>query len=242
MRRYSASIQTLGWLFRDQTFVSPDYQREFCWEKEKIDELIDSLSKEFFRQFSPGHSNAIIAGYDEYFLGRIVVVPQGKFKFVLDGWQRIVGLTLLLIYFDRQLASTGCFGASPASLISHQRSGKRSIHLECKRIGAAVQSILDGTHHDFVDDDIAVANIKECYKHFENSGLFQALGKSVAEFLFFLKTKVVFEEFVADGENAFLYVFSLLNSEGRTLSPKEVAIAAQMAASSVPIDTALSQE
>jgi len=241
MRRYSTSIQPLGCLFRDQAFISPDWQRGFCWEKEKVDELIDGLSEEFFRQFLPEHINANVAGYDEYYFGRIVVVRQGKSKLVLDGWQRIVGLTLLLIYFYRQLASTGCSEPFLAGLISHQQSGTRSINLEDRQSGLAVQAILDGTHHDIADDDRAGKNITDCYRHFEDSKLFQTLGTSVAQFLFFLRTKVILEELVADGENE-LSIFSLFNSSGKTLSPKQVAIAAQMAPSLGPINTTLSQE
>lgn len=245
MRKYSASIQSIGSFFRAQKFIHQDFQRRFCWEKQRTDELINGLQAEFSRQFLPWHNNANVAGYDQYFMGRVAVVLQGESKLVLDGWQRIVELTLLLIYVERQLTATGCIDSYLASLISSQQNGVRTTHLECTQCGPAVQAILNGTQLVSPKADSVVSNINKCYSHYTNSNLFKTLEKSSAQFLFFLREKLVLEELIVDAvsdANNMFSIFCTLNSNEKILSPKQVNYAALSAVGSDPINTAHSQE
>lgn len=86
----NASASTAGALLSSSTFEIPQYQREYSWEKEEVEDFWSDLS------------NSI--NEDSYFLGLVILTDEGQRKHVVDGQQRLVTLTLLAnaIYYEAQ--------------------------------------------------------------------------------------------------------------------------------------------
>lgn len=75
------------------------FQREYRWQKENIDQLIDDLYSAFRADYRPEHSTKDVANYASYFMGSIVVIGKDDATMsIIDGQQRVTSLTLLLIY------------------------------------------------------------------------------------------------------------------------------------------------
>lgn len=81
-------------------FIIPDYQREYDWDENEIDELLEDLED--------------VKPEESYFIGHMVF--EGKFtgnEFkVIDGQQRITTITILLsvirdLFFSKSLNSLG---------------------------------------------------------------------------------------------------------------------------------------
>lgn len=70
---------TVGALFKDFYSV-PDFQREYVWQREQVEKLLQDLYDEFYDE-----SGNVIPG-PEYFLGSIVVckAEDGTFQ-LIDG-------------------------------------------------------------------------------------------------------------------------------------------------------------
>ena len=85
----NASASTAGALISNNTFQIPQFQREYSWRK-------DNEVEEFWGDLS----NNLDA--ETYFLGLIILTNGGKRKYVVDGQQRLVTLTLLAtaLYFE----------------------------------------------------------------------------------------------------------------------------------------------
>lgn len=81
---------TIDSLFKD-FFSVPDFQREYVWEREQVERLLQDLYDEFYDE-----ENRIIPG-PEYFLGSIVAckADDGTFQ-LIDGQQRVTTLYLIL--------------------------------------------------------------------------------------------------------------------------------------------------
>lgn len=81
---------TIDSLFKD-FFSVPDFQREYVWEREQVERLLQDLYDEFYDEES-----RIIQG-PEYFLGSIVAckADDGTFQ-LIDGQQRVTTLYLIL--------------------------------------------------------------------------------------------------------------------------------------------------
>jgi len=81
---------TIDSLFKD-FFSVPDFQREYVWEREQVERLLQDLYDEFYDEES-----RIIQG-PEYFLGSIVACKSddGTFQ-LIDGQQRVTTLYLIL--------------------------------------------------------------------------------------------------------------------------------------------------
>lgn len=77
----NASSTTAGGLFSVGRFHVPQFQREYAWGRDEVEEFFHDLS------------NALTD--DTYFLGLVIVTGEGQIKDVVDGQQRLLTLTLL---------------------------------------------------------------------------------------------------------------------------------------------------
>lgn len=91
-------------------YAVPDYQREYVWETEQVEQLLTDI-------------NAELAGNDpatspEYFIGSIVVCPgsDGVLE-LIDGQQRMTTLFLTLCAIRDRLKA---LGESPSDALGHQ--------------------------------------------------------------------------------------------------------------------------
>ncbi len=94
-------------LFKD-FYTVPDFQREYVWEPENVERLLQDVHDEFYDEFGRLESGA----GSEYFIGSIVVCPSGDGTFeIIDGQQRLTTCYLILCAVRDALARAG----SPSS-------------------------------------------------------------------------------------------------------------------------------
>jgi len=77
----NASSTTAGALLAGGRFRVPEFQREYAWGHEEVDDFFSDLAKSL-------HD-------DTYFLGLIILTGEGTPKEVVDGQQRLLTITLL---------------------------------------------------------------------------------------------------------------------------------------------------
>jgi len=102
---------SVGALFKDFYSV-PDFQREYVWEREQVERLLQDLYEEFYDE--GGH---ILSG-PEYFLGSIVACKSedGTFQ-LIDGQQRVTTLYLILCVVRDVLRVSG---SPPSKVLDSQ--------------------------------------------------------------------------------------------------------------------------
>lgn len=60
-------------LLQSQSFAIDEYQREYKWEKENIDELLTDLRDKFLNCYQAGDETTKVSTYEDYFLGSIII-------------------------------------------------------------------------------------------------------------------------------------------------------------------------
>jgi hypothetical protein len=92
---------SVGSLFKD-FFSVPDFQREYVWEREQVEKLLQDLYDEFYDE-----EGRVLPG-PEYFLGSIVAckADDGTFQ-LIDGQQRMTTLYLVLCVIRDVFAESG---------------------------------------------------------------------------------------------------------------------------------------
>ena len=99
MSDLNISKKTIGELFsKNITFIIPDYQRPYSWDKDTCETLWEDL-----KDFAFPENNYLGDGFndeDEYFLGTIVTFKKSaKENEVIDGQQRLTTILLFLRAF-----------------------------------------------------------------------------------------------------------------------------------------------
>jgi hypothetical protein len=102
---------SVGDLFKDFYSV-PDFQREYVWQREQVERLLQDLYDEFYDE-----EGCVLSG-PEYFLGSIVACKDedGTFQ-LIDGQQRMTTLYLILCVI-RDMVKTS--GAAPSKVLDSQ--------------------------------------------------------------------------------------------------------------------------
>lgn len=72
-------------------YIVPDYQREYVWETDNVNELLNDVNEQFSRNVE-----------SEYFIGSIVVCKNkdGQFE-IIDGQQKANNVICLLMCFQK---------------------------------------------------------------------------------------------------------------------------------------------
>jgi len=102
---------SVGALFKDFYSV-PDFQREYVWQREQVEKLMQDLYDEFYDE-----ERRVLAG-SEYFLGSTVTckADDGTFQ-LIDGQQRMTTLYLILCVIRDILAESS---APPSKVLDSQ--------------------------------------------------------------------------------------------------------------------------
>jgi hypothetical protein len=89
---------SIGQLF-NQFYVVPSYQREYVWEREQVEQLMQDIYEAFPEtpQIAPS----------DYFIGSLVVCPSDGVLELIDGQQRMTTAFLFLCAVRDHLASVG---------------------------------------------------------------------------------------------------------------------------------------
>ena len=96
--KIDANDRTLLEVMSNKKYTVDYYQREYSWQKEHIEQLINDLTTAFFNHYRAEHKPKDVANYNNYYLGSFVISANDGAKSIVDGQQRLTSLTLLLIY------------------------------------------------------------------------------------------------------------------------------------------------
>lgn len=222
-------------LLQNQSFAIDEYQREYKWEKENIDELLTDLRDKFLSCYQAGDEPKKVSTYEDYFLGSIIVSKRNGKNYLVDGQQRVTSLTLLLIYLhntakDQRLAvATGI-----APLIFSDNFGEPSFNLDIQERLPVIEALF--YRHPFNPDgkDELIQTMYARYHDIEATDLAGELDDALPSFIYWLLAKVGLIEIATDNDNYAYAIFETMNDRGKPLSPVDMLKAYLLA----PIDDA----
>ena len=101
MKEIKGIPRNLQQLLQNAKYSIDNYQREYRWQRRQVEELLNDLTTEFFRNYEPIHKRDDVANYNIYFMGSIILA--GRENAIVDGQQRLSSLTLLLMCLRNRL-------------------------------------------------------------------------------------------------------------------------------------------
>jgi len=231
--------RTVQQLLQSQSFSIDEYQREYKWEKENIDELLSDLQAKFFSHHAAGNETSQVSNYGEYFLGSIIVSERNGKNYLIDGQQRVTSLTLLLIYLYRSAKGQGLpVVQTVAPLIFSDNLGQPKFNLDIAERLPVIKALFEGEEFNPDGKDESIQTMYARYRDIEDNDLFDALGDGLPHFIYWLLTKVGLIEIATDNDSYAYAIFETMNDRGKPLSPVDMLKAYLLA----PIEEAAARQ
>jgi uncharacterized protein with ParB-like and HNH nuclease domain len=210
-------------LLQSQSFSIDEYQREYKWERENIEELLSDLRDKFRSCYRDGDETRKVGSYEGYFLGSIIVSKRNGKSYLIDGQQRVTSLTLLLIHLHRvakekELAVVGTL----APLIYSDRFGEPNFNLDIPERLPVIEALFKGEPFDPAGREESIQAMYARYGDIEAADLAGELKDSFPHFIYWLMEKVGLIEIATDNDNYAYAIFETMNDRGKPLSPVDM--------------------
>jgi uncharacterized protein with ParB-like and HNH nuclease domain len=215
--------RSISQLLQNQSFSIDEYQREYKWEKEHINELLTDLGNKFYNAFQPTDSTQAVSNYGEYFLGSIIVSKRSGKNYLIDGQQRVTSLTLLLIYLYRAAKALNLpVTQTLAPCIFSDNLGQLKFNLDIAERLPVLQALFEGQPFNPDGKDESIQAMFARYKNIEENDLLAELGQALPHFIYWLLTRVGLIEIATDNDAYAAAIFETMNDRGKPLSPVDM--------------------
>lgn len=215
--------RTIQRLLQNQSFSIDEYQREYKWEKENVDELLTDLLEKFQSCYKEDDDTTDVASYEDYFLGSIIVTKRNGGYYLIDGQQRVTSLTLLLIYLLHAVREKRLPVASTIEpLIFSDILGKPSFNLNIPERLPVIEALY---HNIPFSPDGKEESIQAMYARYDDiqaRDLVGELEEALPHFVYWLMTKVGLIEILTDNDTYAYAIFETMNDRGKPLSPVDM--------------------
>lgn len=215
----NASASSAGALLSNAIFEIPPFQREYSWG---LDEVTD---------FWTDLRNNIEA--DSYFLGLIILTEGDKRKYVVDGQQRLITLTLLAnaIYHealkrDRSALADRILADFIRAIDYDSDKTDPRVRLSDVRDNETFQTILEiGRAPPILDKESVSARMAESYDFLLKrlrEDLAQDPFKRLGKWTKFLTDRLYFAVFLHPDSSSAYQVYEVINTRGKELTTADL--------------------
>lgn len=215
----NASASSAGALLSNATFEIPPFQREYSWGPDEVTDFWTDLS------------NNIDA--ESYFLGLIILTEGGQRKYVVDGQQRLITLTLLAnaIYHeaikrDRSALADRILADFIRAIDYDSDETDPRVRLSDVRDNETFQEILSTGRAPIIHDkDSVSARMAESYNLLLKrlrEDLAQDPFKRLGKWTKFLTDRLYFAVFLHPDSSSAYQVYEVINTRGKELTTADL--------------------
>lgn len=218
----NASSTTAGGLFSVGRFHVPEFQREYAWERDEVEEFFHDLS------------NALTD--ETYFLGLVIVTGEGQAKDVVDGQQRLLTMTLLAAALHHEAKKYERRALAERLQSTFLKTIDFTTDAELPRLSlssgadnATLRQILSSPASNLPeidDDDLSVsAHLVDGYRLISrllNQDLSTDPFKRLGTWADFITNKLYFAVFVHPDPASAYRVFEVINTRGKELTTADL--------------------
>lgn len=223
MNGIDAQPRTVRELLSKRKYDIDEYQREYRWAKDNIEELLNDLAAQFAIDYQPVHERHEVERYRDYFLGSVIMSRRDGRDYIVDGQQRITSLTLLLIYLHHKQNDGGLEHATNVEdLIFSVKYGRRSFNLDVPERRACLEALYSAEPFDATEADESVQVMMERYADIDDIYPDVLRGAALPYFVDWLLEKVWLIEISTSSDDDAYTIFETMNDRGQPLSPTDM--------------------
>lgn len=223
MSTITPHYRTVQQLLQSQSFSIDEYQREYKWERENIEELLGDLRDKFLSCYQEGDKTHQVSGYEDYFLGSIIVSKRNGKNYLVDGQQRVTSLTLLLIYLHNTAKQLGHDVVNNlAPLIYSAPFGNPLFNLDIVERLPVIEALFNNQPFNPDGKDESIQTMYNRYQNIVQIDLVGELKEALPHFIYWLINKVGLIEIATDNDSYAYAIFETMNDRGKPLSPVDM--------------------
>lgn len=217
----NASASSAGALLSNTTFEIPPFQREYSWGNDEVSDFWTDLRNNLESE--------------SYFLGLVILTDgqEGERKYVVDGQQRLITLTLLAnsIYHealrrDRKALADRIQADFLRCIDYDSDNTDPRVRLSDTRDDDTLQYILDhGVPPQIEDDDSVSARIVQSYNYLTRmlkKDLVEDPFKRLGKWTKFLTERLYFAVFKHPDASSAYQVYEVINTRGKELTTADL--------------------
>jgi uncharacterized protein with ParB-like and HNH nuclease domain len=223
MSAITPHYRTISQLLNSRKFSIDEYQREYKWGRQHIEELVTDLLGKFNSSYHLGDLPSAASRYAEYFLGSVIVANRDGKNILVDGQQRVTSLTLLLIHLYRETEERDLdVSTDIRSLIYSSNFGAKSFNLDIPERLPVIRALFAGEEFTPDGTDDSIQGLVDRYDDIVGFGLAEELGDALEPFTYWLLGRVGVIEIETEGDTDAYSIFESMNDRGRPLSPVDM--------------------
>lgn len=226
MTRYASKVVFLRSHLASETPWSWPMENTYRWDSAMVHQLLSSLQSDFNRHYQPSHGSSAVSRYGESCLGTVHVIQSDQKAVLIDGFQRLTTLLLLLIAVAQcvkhrdvrlyqRLTDWQCCSCYAAS----------NMAFDTAHYGSLLQAVVNGSASCIHGWSSLGINIKDRYRDIQSHPLLTEICDegSLPMFTDWLLSHVVWIEVTAFGPaDADFSCFESLNRRGTALDRNEL--------------------
>ncbi len=228
--RIVSEVMTIKFLLTATKYQKDYYQRDYKWQTQHVTELIDDLTRNFFESYKKGDESTQVPGYGHYFLGSIIVSNNDNRMHIVDGQQRLITLTLILIRLYHLLENDAEKDIIKP-LIHSISGGKEGFNLDFEdNLDFADWELImnhlypkdnrEEEPFDFSNKSESILNIAARYNDIEEH--LEIQEEALLPFVFWLLENVYLVRISAFNTRDAYSIFETVNDRGLSLTPAEM--------------------
>ncbi len=217
MKEIKGKEKSIRMLLENTRFTIDYYQREYKWGTKHIQDLIQDLSEKFLDSYEDGDDRSAIQGYNNYFIGSIIICYKDNETYIIDGQQRLTTLTLLLIYLKNRLQDDKQ-KSKLTNLIYSDVYGKEAFNIDVEDRNDCMNALFEGKVPDETDTNESVQNIIKRYNEIEYLFPNEFDDTKLLFFSDWLIQNVYFVEITAYTDEDAYTIFETMNDRGLSLN------------------------
>ena len=224
MRPITGEAKTIREILSGVRYAIDDYQREYIWRKDHIDDLVQDLTGKFYSSYKIEDALKNVAGYSHYFLGSIIVSEKKGREFIIDGQQRLTSITLLLIFLRNRLRNLPAEGKHTEinfdSLILSDHYGDRSFNLDIKEREECMSALYNEEDYDPSSKSESVRNLWDRYQELNET--LKLTPDELPYFIYWLLGNVYIVRISTESKDDAYTIFESMNDRGFSLTQTDM--------------------
>ncbi len=220
LRKILASPESIESILSKKYTIDP-YQREYKWTTKNITDLIEDLCGKFLEEYDVSHDWDDVKKYSYYFMGSIVLCEKNGENIIVDGQQRLISLTLLLIHLNRLQENLDKFHQiAIESFIISKKFGKRTPNIQIEDRIDCLRALHE---REIINPEGESAkNILNRFDDIEQNFPSEIGEKSLPYFIEWLLNNVQFVQITTYSSEDAYRIFETINDRGLSLTPADM--------------------